>query len=93
MTGLDWCLPQKVAQNPGAYLTTESVLGFLIMLLQEIRQKIVSFLPQNSVDMIPVILEFNVVIFNKKIGTIDDVVVWLIRFETTYPSKVNFINT
>lgn len=76
----------NVSRNP-------LMLSFGIVAFEQIVAKIVSFLTQNGVDMVAVVLETYVIVLDQKIGGVDDVVVRLIVVQATDPGEVHFVQT
>ena len=69
------------------------LVALQIVLLQQIVAKILTFLPQNGVNVVTVVLKTDVIIFDQKIGAVYDVVVRLVVLKASHPGEIHIFDT
>ena len=62
------------------------------MLLQDICAKIIAFFSQNGVNMVTVIAESNIVVFNQKVRAVQDIVMGFVVLQTSNSGEMNLFN-
>ena len=63
------------------------------MFPKNIFPEVISFFPENGVDVISIIQKANIVIFNQKVRAVDDVIVRFHGFVTSDPCKIDLIHS
>ena len=62
------------------------------MLFQDICAKVIALFSKDRVNMVAIVAESNIVVFNQKVRTVQDIVMGLVVLQTSDPSEVYFFN-